>query len=49
MGVESGDGGARDTQAVSLRKGEKKEITVGGGKKNKKQKKRNRRQRMLMR
>lgn len=33
MGVESGDGGARDTQAVSLRKGEKKEITVGGGKK----------------
>lgn len=33
MGVESGDGGARDTLAVSLRKGEKKEITVGGGKK----------------
>lgn len=45
MGVGSGDGGAKDTQAVSLRKGgKKKEITVGGEKK-----KRNRRQRMLMR
>lgn len=33
MGVGSGDGVAKDTQAVSLRKGEKKEITVGGEKK----------------
>lgn len=32
-GAGPGDGGAKDTQAVSLRRGEKKkEMTVGGGK-----------------
>lgn len=38
MGAGSGDGGAKDTQAVSLRKGEKKKGNNGGSGK-KKQKK----------
>lgn len=38
----AGDRAAKETQAVPLRRGEKKGITVGG-------EKRNRRQRMLMR
>lgn len=43
MGVGSGDGGAKDTLAVSLRKGGKKKGNNGG------RAGRNRRKRMLMR